>query len=218
MPRSARRAGRYRSRRGASGDGTGRGTAWRLVAVAAFAATAALAVVLAKAPGPLSLERGTPESAALSADTIACTTAGLDARIGAGPERGSAAASGFTPRVEYFTLEFTNVSHRTCVLEGYPHVDVYVGSRQVGSPATLDTAVRPRTVTLVPGATAQATLRYTGTGTFGRACHRIIPSWLRVAPPGQRAGALFPWRNPACAHNGPDFLSVQAVQPRFGHY
>jgi hypothetical protein len=195
-----------------------RGTAWRLAAVAAFAGTATLAVVLARAPGPLSLERRAPESAALSTAGNACTTAGLDARIGAAPGHGPAGEGGIPSRIEYFTLEFTNVSHRTCVLDGYPHVDVYAGSRQVGSPATLDTAVRPRTVTLVPGATAQATLRYTGTGAFGTACHRIIPSWLRVSPPGQRAWARFPWRNPACARRGPDFLSVQAVQPRFGSY
>jgi hypothetical protein len=169
--------------------------ALRTVAVVAFAGTAALAVVLTSAP----------EQAALTAENLACTSSGLAARIGLAVDQGA---------VSTFTLEFINISHRTCVLKGYPSVDAYVGARQVGSPATLDTSVLPRTVTLAPGDAAHATLRYTGTGQFGQdACREVTASRLRVFPSRRAAGGQFvPVHIPACSRRGPHFLSVAAIQ------
>jgi hypothetical protein len=89
--------------------------ALRTVAVVAFAGTAALAVVLTSAP----------EQAALTAEYLACTSSGLAARIGLAAEQGA---------VSTFTLEFINISHRTCVLKGYPSVDAYVGARPPWTP------------------------------------------------------------------------------------
>jgi uncharacterized protein DUF4232 len=169
--------------------------ALRAVAVVAFGGTAALAVVLTRVPGQTTLT---------AAENLACTASGLATRVGI-------AAAG-----EY-ALEFTNISHRTCVLDGYPSVDAYAGTRQVGSPATLDTSVRPRTVTLIPGGTAHASLRYTGTGRFGHAaCHQVTASWLRVYPPHQAGATFVRWRVPACSRPGPRFLAVAAIQPRAG--
>jgi hypothetical protein len=167
----------------------------RLVAVAAFAGTAALAVVLTRVPVRASLA---------AAEDLACTATRISI----------AADGGVVPT---YTLEFVNISHRTCVLYGYPVVAAYAGARQVGSPATLDTSVRPRTVTLGPGDAAHATLRYTGTTRFGAAiCRQVTASWLRVYPPHQ-AGAMFVrWRVPACSRRGPHFLTVAAIQPRSG--
>jgi hypothetical protein len=168
-----------------------------MVAVVAFAGTAALAVVVTRGP----------EQAALTAENLACTASGLAARVGI------AAGGGGVPT---YTLEFVNISHRTCVLDGYPRVDVYAGARQVGSPATLDTSVRPRSVTLVPGGAAHALLRYTGTRRFGQAaCQQVNASRLRVYPPPYyRTGGVFvPWHIPACSRTGPRFLSVAAIQP-----
>jgi hypothetical protein len=173
--------------------------ALQTVAVIAFAGTAALAVVLTRVP----------DKAALTAENLACTSSGLAARVGIAADQGT---------VSTFTLEFINISHRTCVLKGYPSVDAYVGGRQVGSPATLDTSVRPRTVTLAPGGAAHATLRYTGTRQFGQdACREVTASRLRVYPPPHQAGAVFvPWHVPACSRRGPHFLSVAAIEPRSG--
>jgi Protein of unknown function (DUF4232) len=180
--------------------------ALRTGAVIAFAGTAALAVVLTRAP----------DHAALTGVNIACTAAGLDARVGVVIDQG--AMSQLPAMAEYYTLEFINISHRTCVLRGYPSVHVYAGTRQVGSPATQDTTVRPRTVTLAPEGTAHATLRYTGTGQFDQAaCHHVTASWLLVyLPPHQARGVIVPWRIPACSRRGAHFLSVQAIQPRSG--
>jgi uncharacterized protein DUF4232 len=77
---------------------------WRVAAVVAFAGTAALAVILTRAP--------ISAQAARSPD-VSCPTSGLQAWIGLG--------SGLQAQgVADYTLEFTNVSHRTCRLYGYP--------------------------------------------------------------------------------------------------
>lgn len=178
--------------------------AWRVITVVAFAGTAALAVMLTRVPGR-------PDQAALSSASSAdpCTAPGLDAWLGEG-----AAGPGMS-----YTLEFTNVSAHACRLYGYPEVSAYAGS-QIGSPAARDTSVRPRQVTLAPGATAHSVLYVAGPGRFRpAACAQVTAPELRVAPPGEGAGArpaYFPVRVPACSRPGPRFLSVQAIQPRSG--
>jgi hypothetical protein len=168
-----------------------------MIAVVAFAGTAALAVVVTAGP----------ERAALTAENLACRASGLAARVGI------AAGDDGVPT---YRLEFVNISHRTCVLDGYPRVAAYVGGRQVGSPATLDTSVLPRSVTLVPGGAAHALLRYTGTQRFGQAaCQQVTASRLRVYPPpyDHASGVFVSWHIPACSRTGPRFLSVAAIQP-----
>src|SRR5579859_5374258 len=121
--------------------------AWQVVAVAAFAGTAAVAIVLTRPP---------PASVIGSA---ACQPAGLAAWLGVGPDDSSTAG----PESIFYTLEFTNVSGQTCSLYGYPQVLAYAGGHQIGSSATTDTSVRPSMVKLAPDATAHAVLRYTVT-------------------------------------------------------
>jgi hypothetical protein len=182
---------------------------WQVIAVAAFAATAAVAVTLTR-----------PQSAALTEVAAACRAAGLQARLGAAPD------PGVLPRINragsakahvYFTLEFTNISRQTCSLYGYPGVWAYSGGRQIGSPATADTSIRPSTVMLKPGATAHAVLRYTVTRRFdAAACRQVTVPELRVSAPRAGGAVLVPLTIPVCSRRGPDFLSVQAVQPRAG--
>jgi len=93
---------------------------WRMAAIAAFAGTAALAVILTRAP--------VSPSAALSSDVTghACPTSGLEAWLGLGAASAGTAGSGgigvHATAATYYTLEFTNVSHRSCSLYGYPEV------------------------------------------------------------------------------------------------
>jgi hypothetical protein len=191
-------------------DWRGRGTyhtarygrfAWQLIAVAAFAGTAALAVVVAR-PGPVSPAAAVTDSA--------CAASGLRAVVG----RVSVPTLDVPGTVNY-AVEFTNVSHRTCVMDGYPGVEAFGGSRAIGSPATLDTSVRPMAVTLAPGATAHALLRYTGAGWFGAAACRLVAApELRISPPDQASAMVVHWRNQACSAAGFHFLSVEAIQPR----
>jgi hypothetical protein len=125
------------------------------------------------------------------------------------------------PGGTYYTLEFTNVSARVCSLYGYPDVSAYAGDRiggtQIGSAARHDTSVRPRPVTLAPGQTAHSVLRVTSTGTFQRTvCAQVTALELRVTLPDQVRPAFVPIHLPACSKKGPEFLSVQAIQPRPG--
>jgi len=194
---------------------------WHVIAVLAFAGTAALAVTLTRVPSR-------PAHAALSSSLALspCPTSVLDAWVGLGamqspsiPDNGHHLQGDIT-----YTLEFTNVSARTCSLYGYPEVSAYAGSAvtgtQIGSAATYDPAVRPRPVTLAPGATAHSVLRVTGPGQFQpAACARVTASELRVLLPDQSLRvqpAFVPITLPACSKPGPKFLSVQAIQPRPG--
>lgn len=194
-----------------------RRAAWQVVAVAAFAGTATLAIVLTR-PAP-----------ALLAETAACRPAGLAAWLGVGAYYGTAANPDQVPRVSamsspkpqiYYTLEFTNVSGQTCSLFGYPHVLAYAGGHEIGSPAITDTSVRPSTVTLAPDATAHAILRYIVTASFqARACRQVTAPELRVYPPqGSRSNqsVMVPLSLLACSRPGVEFLSVEPVQPREG--
>jgi hypothetical protein len=183
--------------------------AWQVIAVAAFVATAVLAVTLTR-----------PQLAALTGVAAACQAPGLEARLGVASDPGvvtRVSTAGSARTDVYFTLEFTNISRQTCSLFGYPDVWAYSGGHQIGSPATADTSIRPRTVTLAPGATAHAVLRYTVTASFdAAACRQVTVPELRVYPPRAGGAVLVPMTIPACSRKGPDFLSVQAVQPRAG--
>lgn len=127
---------------------------WRVIAVVAFAGTAALAVTLTRIPA-----HSNRASLSSNLSLSPCAASGLDAWLGLGTT-GSASIPGNGHHVQadttYYTLEFTNVSARPCSLYGYPEVSAYAGSQvegtQIGSPATDDTTIRPQPVTLEPGA------------------------------------------------------------------
>jgi hypothetical protein len=189
--------------------------AWRAIAVVAFAGTAALAVTLSRAPAR-------PDHAALSSNLTQspCGKSGLEAWLGLAQTARSGTPSR-QPTGTYYTLEFTNVSARVCSLYGYPEVSAYAGDQaggtQIGSAAAHDTSVRPRPVTLAPGQTAHSVLRVTSAGTFQpTVCVQVTAAELRVSLPGQVRPAFVPVQLPACSKRGPEFLSVQAIQPRPG--
>jgi hypothetical protein len=190
--------------------------AWRAIAFAAFAGTAALAVVLTR---PAVLTRPPPDSVSAAA---ACRSAGLAAWLGVGG--GSPVAGDVTGKSRvgeaslvrdvYYALEFTNVSDQPCILYGYPHVWAYAGGHLIGSQAMADPSVRPSRVTLAPDATAHAVLALSVTD--ATTCREVTVPDLRVTPPESNGAMLVPGSIPACSRAGINFLSVQAVQPRAG--
>ncbi len=191
---------------------------WRMVAVVAFVGTAALAVVLTRAPIR-------PGAALSSAITVpACLTSGLEAWLGLGLATAVDPAVGTGMQVArgtYYTLEFTNVSDRACSLYGYPEVSVYADSRatsgQIGSAAIRDTSVRPGPVMLAPGATAHSVLRVTRAGgTQPAGCAQVTAEELRVTLPHQGQSGFVPMHIPVCSPMGRGSLSVQAIQARPG--
>jgi len=195
--------------------------AWHVIAVVAFAGTAALAVTLSRAPVR-------PDHASLSSNlTLSpCAASGLQAWLGLAATAGSTSVTGTGDRLEpggtyYYTLEFTNVSARVCSLYGYPEVSAYDGGQdvgsQIGSAAAHDTSVRPEPVTLAPGQTAHSVLRVTSTTTFQpTACAKVNAPELRVTLPDQVRPAFVPLHLSACSKKGPEFMSVQAIRPRPG--
>jgi len=199
---------------------------WRVAAViVAFAGTAALAVALTRAP---------EYSPAALAANIGCPTSGLRASLGLGQAGTTSPGSAGTRAAgsSYYTLEFTNVSHRVCSLFGYPKVSAYVTSQTaasqlgggpspagpVGSAAVHDPSVRPRTVRLEPGETAQALLRITDTGSSRPAtCVRVTAEELRVTLPHQGRPSVVPVHISVCSPKGHLSLSVQALQAQVRH-
>lgn len=89
---------------------------WRVAAIVAFGATAALAVTLTRgAPLPASLVSARHPAAARSHNAgraPQCATSGLRISVGAGTSAAVGGAGGLT--VTRYSLDFTNVSGATC--------------------------------------------------------------------------------------------------------
>ena len=187
---------------------------WRVAAVVAVGATAALAVTLT---------RGAPMHAALISARIhdagpRCAASGLRISLGAIP----AAAAGVRPGLTSYALDFTNVSGAKCELRGYPAVAAYRGSGVlVGNAATADTTATAQRVVLAPGETARAAViasasasaSATASAVGGQPVHA---TGLRGTQPGGSAVRLIRHGLLACSAAGPRapvFLRVRAVQP-----
>ena len=185
-----------------------------MAAIAAFVGTAVLAIALTRAPA------NSDASLSYGLSGRVCPTSGLQAWLGLGGARpGHAGPPGAYPGHEtYYTLEFTNVSNRTCSLFGYPEVSAYRDSPAAGGPiggtAIRDTSVRPKPVMLEPGATAHAVLRVAGD--TEPACAEVTAEELRITLPRQARPSLVPAHIPVCSQRGHASLSVQAIQARPG--
>jgi hypothetical protein len=191
---------------------------WRMVAIAAFVGTAVLAIALTRAPAR------SDASLSYGVSGPACPTSGLEAWLGLGAATaarpGSADPPGAYPGHEtYYTLEFTNVSNRTCSLFGYPEVSAYRDSPVAGGPiggtAIRDTSVRPKPVMLEPGATAHAVLRVAG-DTKPADCTEVTAEELRITLPRQARPSFVAAHIPVCSQRGHATLTVQAIQARPG--
>jgi len=186
-----------------------------MAAVAAFVGTAALAIVLTRAPA----QNDVSLSSAVSGRV--CATSGLEAWLGLGADRvGDGGPPGAYPaRATYYTLEFTNISDRACSLYGYPEVSAYRDSPAAGGPvgsaAVRDTSVRPKPVMLEPGATAHAVLRVTASAEPS-SCAKVAAEELRITLPRQPRPAFVPAQIPVCSGKGHVSLRVQAFQARPG--
>jgi hypothetical protein len=198
-----------------------------MAAVAAFFGTAALAIALSRAPADNSVSL----SSELSSQV--CSTSGLEAWLGLGgagaaspgtASPGTARPPGtYSAGKTFYTLEFTNVSDRTCSLYGYPEVSAYRDSPAagglvggpIGGSAIRDTSVRPKPVMLEPGATAHAVLRVTS-APQPAGCAKVTAGELRIMLPRQAQPSFVPAHIPVCSHRGHVSLSVQAIQARPG--
>lgn len=184
---------------------------------AAIAATAVAlpAAALASTAGASSATARS-DSATSAARTIAastaprCLTRQLTTWLGI---PGSGAAGSF-----YYQLEISNISHRTCTLQGFPGVSAHAaGGRQLGSPARRLSGYRERRVTLRPSQTAHAVLQITDVGNFSPSvCRPVTADSLRVFAPGTYVPMTVPFSFRACARKGPIYLHVSPVQAGAG--
>ncbi|MGB0093045.1 MAG: DUF4232 domain-containing protein [Solirubrobacteraceae bacterium] len=122
-----------------------------------------------------------------------CSAANTQVWLGLGLGGGTAGST-------YYPLEFSNVGHHACTLNGYPRVSAYRGGGSQVGPAASRNGQRHRTVTLAPGATAHAILRILD---WGALCSsEVVADGLKVYPPGQTRSEPVPFSFGACAHRG----------------
>lgn len=114
----------------------------------------------------------------------------------------------------YYKLAFTNLSGRTCSLQGFPGVSAAgITGRQLGRAAARSHAGTARQIRLANNATAVALLQIANAHNFPRSsCGPVVAAALRVYPPSQTASKVVPFPFPACSRSGPVFLLVRAVQ------
>lgn len=129
-----------------------------------------------------------------------CRTAGLSATVGRlDPGAGQ----------RDLPVVLTNVSSRPCTLRGYPgaaFVDA-AGERLGRDPKRAPGEAA--TVTLAPGDSAWAGLRYASPGVSG--AHAATPAALLVTPPDERDPLRVPWRAgevPVSGNSSSVFLTV----------
>lgn len=109
-------------------------------------------------------------------------------------------------------LLVTNTSAEPCTLEGYPGVSLVGGGNgtQLGTAADRDPA-QPSAgvITLAPGASAQAQLRYSQAGNYQN-CGQVPAEGLRIYPPGATDALYIPQPLTACTESSAVLLQVGA--------
>ncbi|MEV8592651.1 DUF4232 domain-containing protein [Streptomyces sp. NPDC052012] len=114
-----------------------------------------------------------------------------------------------------FPVVLTNDSSRTCTVYGYPGAAfVDAAGRRLG-PDPERTPGDPRTVTLAPGESAWAGLRYASPGVSG--ARAAVPAALLVTPPDEREPLKVAWKAgevPVAGNASKVFLTV--LQPGTG--
>ena len=122
--------------------------------------------------------------------------------------------------ITYYPLEFTNTSHATCSLSGYPAVSAISKSGgQLGSSASHGRQLVVPLVVLAPGATAHTIIAYRGgmVSAGGRCGSVDTANRLRVYLAGLKGAAYAGLSFRACSHAGPVFLTVtQAIRSGLG--
>ena len=175
-------------------------TGRRAIAVA-VAAVAGLAISTAAYAATSS---GT---ASTTASIPRCTASDLGVWLAVGQGNGAAGTI-------YYPLEFTNLSHHTCYLFGYPGVSALDrNGHQLGSPAQWGSLRGAHIVNVAPGATAHTLLAYhDAVVTTEPGCDPVNSAAnLRIYPPGQRSATFAAFSFQACSHAGPIWMNI--VEP-----
>jgi len=122
-------------------------------------------------------------------------------------------AGGGTAGSYYSFIDFTNTSSASCTLYGYPGVSLTAASgAQIGPAATRDATTAAATVTLAPGATANAVLRMTDPTVYATSqCKPTTSSYLKVYPPNQTTPVQVSFKEDTCANSSIKMLSIRVI-------
>jgi hypothetical protein len=178
------------------------------------AASSSPAGTLTPAPGAGAASAGSTVSAA-GAHLGACPSAALRITIGSPGGAGAGQAAGHS----YQTLDFINVSGRSCDLYGYPGVSFAdQAGATIGHPAARSghPAVH---VAVAPGGTAHAWLKVVDATVYpALKCHVVTAHRLRVFPPGQTAASYVTLSAgvPACSSAAETVIVVYPVRSGTG--
>jgi len=154
---------------------------------------------------------GTPATgtARPAAAAPACPTRSLGLKLGL-----AQGAAGST----YQVIDFTNISHATCTLYGYPGVSLAGGKpvTRIGLAAAESHATARKLITLAPGAVANAVLQVAHAVNFPAAkCHPANAAYLQIYPPNQTTPAYVHYSAQTCA-KPVQVLRISVVQAGSG--
>jgi hypothetical protein len=180
-------------------------------ASSASAASSAAASPTASSPTGAASASASPSGSATAPGGTAgaapaCATNALKASAGQG--QGAAGSV-------YQTIDFTNVSGKTCTLYGYPGVALAAGSpvTQVGAAATRSNTAAPTLVTLAAGQTANALLRIAQALNYPTAkCDPVTTTYLQIYPPNQTAPIYLAYKSTGCKETSVKLLTIGVVQ------
>lgn len=163
------------------------------------------------AASPTAASDGATGDPAASGDAPRCAVDALTGSIAPASGPGGDPGEGTGMSQQRVTVVLTNASASPCTLQGWPGVS-FVGDgdgTQLGLPATLDRGTDHPTVTLEPGASAQAPLHYRDGQVYPDAECGLTPAdGLRVYPPGSTASLFVAWPEPACSTTDHALLEV----------
>lgn len=147
-------------------------------------------VTTSSTPAPSSSVSSSPHSSTPAPPASdACTATQLKAEL----LRGGAQLG-----VQYAAVLFTNVSQKTCTLQGYPYAQLVRGGKLIGKQA-VHQASTTATVHLKPGASAQADISAVSS------CNAVLSDHVRVSAPGSSTTVDLPDTLRNCS------LSIKAV-------
>lgn len=161
-------------------------------------ASGSTTTVTASPSAPAATSSNTPAVVASSAPagSTACPTSALQVKLGP--------SSGYAGGV-YQTIDFTNTSSTSCTLSGYPGVSLVTGPpyQQIGLAAKRSTTGAPATtVTLAPGATANAQVQIVDAQNFpSPTCQPTKAAALKVFPPNQFTAVYLPDASYGCGQS-----------------
>jgi hypothetical protein len=177
-------------------------------------ATSSPGTTLTPAPGPGAASAGSTVAPA-GARLGACPAPSLRITIGSPGGAGAGQAAGHS----YETVDFINVSGRSCDLYGYPGVSfASQAGATIGRPAQRSGGAAVNVI-VAPGGTAHAWLNVADATAYPAAkCHVVTARRLRVFPPGQAAASYVTLAagEPACSSGAETTMVVYPVRSGTG--